>query len=75
MELETTGGDRSSEVWEKAGIPDDLRPLNPELISQGAEAVPAPPQMHFSHPDLLFTCLFIYSSIHLFIHLFIYSLL
>lgn len=38
MELETTGGDRSSEVWEKAGIPDDLRPLNPELISQGAEA-------------------------------------
>ncbi len=68
MELETTGGDRSSEVWEKAGIPDDLRPLNPELISQGAEAVPAPPQMHFSHPDLfiyLLIYLFIYSSIYL----------
>lgn len=54
MELETTGGDRSSEVWEKAGIPDDLRPLNPELISQGAEAVQLPPpQMHSFHLDLI----------------------
>jgi hypothetical protein len=39
MELETTGGDRSSQVWDKAGLPDDLLPLHPELISQGAEAV------------------------------------